>query len=1456
MKKLFHPCESGRSMIEMLGVLAIIGILSIGVLATYSVLMQRHRNNELLQEVTMRAMAVSTQFLTDTEPNLEGFEEEAIGIKVALTASPSIKNCEGGFSKCSPTPEDEEFALELAGISSQPCQYFVTLAQGDTSIIQRVVNAQGDEISTAECPADESATATIYLVYNSDLAITKAEEVQEILGTDEGNLCGDHASPYTYEGVSGCKCDPKYSGRPCLANEHACSGHGFWFYSGSVSKCVCDDGFEGTYCDQAGPCLEIEKKNGKEILVNLSAGKACKLGQTTQGTCDGKGTCVPNISLSPAQQTTSNNMKTVSDLLKADFESVDCHGLPDCADVVATLKKIKAVSQDMNNLSATISDPENAEYERAVKAFHNRYGTSEELWEHLEKLLPKKTSFLFQEFLGNIGIKTAWAMEEFTANPKVVQQALEFLGIFGGGDECPDGGVKKSGYCCKNGEVYTGRGYRPVPISFGDNKHPCEGSCSKDHAECPGVNNGCCNKGETCQHKDKGHICACPNDAVFCGGQCVKGGCCLDDDGKGNPTIPCKGENQKCQHHQCVCAFKQAGEKCCAEKEIPCGENCCGEDQKCNKAEGKCECKWAQAEDGTCCQKGQKVIDGVCADGGCPQGLRDCGDGICQDVACCTDSDCSFLGLGSKKCIEGSCQCPKDKGLIECDGKCVKGECCPLDDDPSCPTNETCVLYKCTCLNTKTTEGRCCPENLDACGTDCGCEDLRHCVDGSCECQYGKDRNDDCCKEHQHLSEDGYCIDDCDKGQVDCGNGCIPGVCCPDRPDDCPENAECVKNTCACMSGWTDDGKCCGKGQKPCGNTCVPENEECCGEDGAPCNNGGYCMNHRCFCERGQDKKTGKCCTNVQKLCGDDCIAEDAECCNISGCFGGQKCDSDNSHKCKCLTDGQEPCGAACCDKGKCKDASKSQCEGGNSCASMGGTTGDNGACCKGNYRLNPANNQFDIPDSENCYQCEIEDVSYASTSSKSYESTSSKSTKKKCCPKGQFDCGGKCIPNCVGPTKCIEERHACLCPDWGEPIAGFLGILKCCKEDEERCGNTCCSPNKRCQTNPDGSTQCVDGCPSDKPKLCGERTLSPGKCVKECCLSSECESGNLCVFGECQCDEGLHTCPGSTKCVECCNNKECGEGAMCQDDKCVPKCTPPATLGKDGETCCENGKPMDGQKHSTSEEITICGCPGGKVPLSEEIRNYGGFGLNYFVTKCCNKNEQLCGGECITKCKGDTSCVPTEHKCKCPDNRQPTDNGKCCPVGQDACKNQCCAPDRHCEGDKCVCWSDQETTDGKCCPRDREVCGTACCDKGLHCLDANKGSCGTCSGSTPHWDGSKCVECTDDTHCAGQGGKTCQGGICLCPTNTEYAEVDKVCCEGKSCDGVCVPGAKCCDKSNCEKGQLCFENQCIPACQEYKNYYTQRPPYGYMISGLCDGKDGRPLRCREQENDYDLGCW
>lgn len=59
--------ESGRSMVEMLGVLAIIGVLSIGGIAGYTLAMNRYRANEILNAASMVAIEAVARAATSTD---------------------------------------------------------------------------------------------------------------------------------------------------------------------------------------------------------------------------------------------------------------------------------------------------------------------------------------------------------------------------------------------------------------------------------------------------------------------------------------------------------------------------------------------------------------------------------------------------------------------------------------------------------------------------------------------------------------------------------------------------------------------------------------------------------------------------------------------------------------------------------------------------------------------------------------------------------------------------------------------------------------------------------------------------------------------------------------------------------------------------------------------------------------------------------------------------------------------------------------------------------------------------------------------------------------------------------------------------------------------------------------------------------------------------------------------
>ena len=62
MKNFDYKNENGRSMIEMLGVLAIIGVLSVGGISGYSKAMQKYRINKTIEQITLIAGNIRTFF--------------------------------------------------------------------------------------------------------------------------------------------------------------------------------------------------------------------------------------------------------------------------------------------------------------------------------------------------------------------------------------------------------------------------------------------------------------------------------------------------------------------------------------------------------------------------------------------------------------------------------------------------------------------------------------------------------------------------------------------------------------------------------------------------------------------------------------------------------------------------------------------------------------------------------------------------------------------------------------------------------------------------------------------------------------------------------------------------------------------------------------------------------------------------------------------------------------------------------------------------------------------------------------------------------------------------------------------------------------------------------------------------------------------------------------------------
>ena len=117
--------QNGRSMVEMLGVLAIIGVLSVGGISGYSKAMAKFKLTKAQDQITMMLMNIRTAYATS--PSYSGLSDEtAIDFNIApgdmLIDSANLGNAFGGAAHvyaCDNPPGGAAACLGSAGGSAQ-----------------------------------------------------------------------------------------------------------------------------------------------------------------------------------------------------------------------------------------------------------------------------------------------------------------------------------------------------------------------------------------------------------------------------------------------------------------------------------------------------------------------------------------------------------------------------------------------------------------------------------------------------------------------------------------------------------------------------------------------------------------------------------------------------------------------------------------------------------------------------------------------------------------------------------------------------------------------------------------------------------------------------------------------------------------------------------------------------------------------------------------------------------------------------------------------------------------------------------------------------------------------------------------------------------------------------------------------------------------------------------------
>ena len=132
--------ENGRSMVEMLGVLAIIGVLSAGGLAGYSKAMFKHKMNSTLDQITMLVTNIRTMYGTqDNYEDLTAAQAIQLGIIPAAMKNGSalvspfkgpVTIATSKASNATGAPDNTAFVVKYSGLPSEACINLATAEWG------------------------------------------------------------------------------------------------------------------------------------------------------------------------------------------------------------------------------------------------------------------------------------------------------------------------------------------------------------------------------------------------------------------------------------------------------------------------------------------------------------------------------------------------------------------------------------------------------------------------------------------------------------------------------------------------------------------------------------------------------------------------------------------------------------------------------------------------------------------------------------------------------------------------------------------------------------------------------------------------------------------------------------------------------------------------------------------------------------------------------------------------------------------------------------------------------------------------------------------------------------------------------------------------------------------------------------------------------------------------------
>ena len=246
--------QSGRSMVEMLGVLAVIGVLSVTAIGGYRYGMDKYHANEILKGVSARAMTASMEKTQNHTLTLAGHADDINGYMVGKETAP------GG--------DNTRFAITVSGVPESICD--LVLRDGP----ENALYVYGGDGTVTSCSNGDN---TLAFIFNDNLSTTlKANDYN-------GNEDGCTGAGYTLCADDTCRAD-------------CCAG-----VDTTCQTCAAN----GTVTPKEGTCTITEPNDGvcsngacvANLCLGVDVDAQCQSCDSVTGeitdtiTCNNHGTC-------------------------------------------------------------------------------------------------------------------------------------------------------------------------------------------------------------------------------------------------------------------------------------------------------------------------------------------------------------------------------------------------------------------------------------------------------------------------------------------------------------------------------------------------------------------------------------------------------------------------------------------------------------------------------------------------------------------------------------------------------------------------------------------------------------------------------------------------------------------------------------------------------------------------------------------------------------------------------------------------------------------------------------------------------------------------------------------------------------------------------------------------------------------------------------------------------------